>query len=41
MVVLYVLISVYHAEPEVLDDWVSFSFNCQTIDWLDCHLQAG
>ena len=32
MVVFNVLISVYHAEPEYFDDWVSYLFNCQIID---------
>ena len=32
MVILSMLISVYHAEPEFFDDWVSYSFNCQIID---------
>ena len=31
MVVLNLLISVYHAEPEFFDDCVSYSFNCQII----------
>ena len=32
MVVLNMLISVYHAELELLDNWVSYSFNCQITD---------
>ena len=32
MVVLNILISAYHAEPDVFDVWVSYSFNCQIID---------
>ena len=32
MVVINMLISGYHAEPEFFDDWVSYSFNCQIID---------
>ena len=38
MVVLNIFISVYHAEPEFFDDWVSYSFNCQIIDLLDCYV---
>ena len=32
MVVLNMLISVYHAEPEFFIDWIPYSFNCQIID---------
>ena len=32
MAVVNMLISVYHAELDFFDDWVSYSFNCQIID---------
>ena len=38
MVVLNMLISVCHAGPEFFDDWVSYSFNYQIIDYLDCYV---
>ena len=38
MVVLNNLISVYHAEPEFVDSWVSYSFNYQITDWLNCYM---
>ena len=38
MVVLNILIRVYHAEPEFFYDWVTYSFNCQIIDYLDCYM---
>ena len=32
IVVLYMLIGVYHAEPDFSDYWVSYSLNCPIID---------
>ena len=32
------LIIAYHAEPEFFDDCVSYIFNCQIIDLLDCYM---
>ena len=41
MIVLNMLISVYHAEPEIFYDWFSCSFNCQIIDQLDCYMYVS
>ena len=38
MVVLNMLINVYHAGPEFFDDLVSYSFNIQIIERLDCYV---
>ena len=38
MVALNMLISVYYAESGFFDDWVSYSFNCQITDKLDCNV---